>query len=239
MAGQTRTRNEAVHDDLREDILRGRWEPGQKLGFAELGATYNASVGVIREALARLVEQGLVESRPQQGFSVADLTATDLVNITELRCSIEDDALRAAIAQGTLTWESEVLAVHHRLENTPMCSPSDPSHFSREWVRAHAEFHDVLLLGGSNSRLLSIAAQLGRAVQVYCCWLTRIPDPKTRDIVAEHRAIAEATVARDADRAVELLITHIRLTADNMLDNEGRLKPVDSELSGSQLLDIG
>lgn len=236
MSTASKTRNEEVHDALRDDILWGRWRPGQKLAFAQLCSTYSVSVGVIREALARLVEQGLVDSRPQQGFSVVQMTAGDLVNLTELRCSVEDTALRSAIAQGDLGWESEVLAAHHRLDNTPMSTDDDPHHFGRDWVAAHIRFHATLISGSTNGRLTSIAEQLRRSVQVYCCWLTHVPEPGTRDIASEHRRIVEATLARDPDHAAELLVEHIRRTADLMLDDRGSLRPLDEVLDAASLI---
>ncbi len=236
MPMSAKTRNEAVHDVLRDDILTGSWRPGQKLAFAELCSRYVVSVGVIREALARLVEQGLVESRPQQGFTVAAMTAEDLVNLTELRCGVEDAAIRAAIIQGDLAWESQVLAAHHRLENTPMSSPNDPQHLAHDWVLAHMRFHTVLVSGTTNVRLTAVAEQLRRSAQLYCCWLTHVPEPGTRDIAAEHRGIVEATLARDADLAARLLVDHIRRTADLMLDDRGSLRPLESNIDASGLL---
>ena len=88
------TRNGEALIRLRADILAGRVIPGQKLAFADLCSRYGVSVGVIREALSRLVEQGLVSSTPQQGFSVAAISRTDLHHLTEARCEIESLALR-------------------------------------------------------------------------------------------------------------------------------------------------
>ena len=61
---RSETRAERIYVSLRSDILTGRLLPGQRLPFAELGTRYATSVGVLREALSRLVEQGLVQSEP-------------------------------------------------------------------------------------------------------------------------------------------------------------------------------
>lgn len=66
-----RTRTDDVHARLRADILSGRLLPGQRLKFPDLAARYEASVGVIREALIRLAERGLVRSEAHLGFQVA------------------------------------------------------------------------------------------------------------------------------------------------------------------------
>jgi DNA-binding GntR family transcriptional regulator len=70
MTDRATTRADAVHARLRADVLSGRLRPGQRLQFAELGRRYAASIGVLREVLMRLTEQGLVSAEPQIGFRV-------------------------------------------------------------------------------------------------------------------------------------------------------------------------
>src|SRR4051812_10817236 len=98
----SRTRAERVFIELRDDLLAGRWYPGQKLPFEELCAKYDASVGVIREALQRLAEQGLVLVEPNRGFRVVPVSADDLRQLTEARLQVEPATFRLAVEQGTL-----------------------------------------------------------------------------------------------------------------------------------------
>ena len=102
------------------DILAGRLTPGAKLPFAELVARYGGSTSVIREGLARLVEQGLVQAEPQHGFRVVPLSIGDLDDLTTARCELEGLVLRLSIEAGDLEWESGIVAAHHTLERTPM-----------------------------------------------------------------------------------------------------------------------
>ena len=108
-----KTRHEAVFSRLRSDILTGQLQPGSKLPFSALCEHYEVSVGVIREVLSRLLEQGLVRSMPQQGYFVTAISRSDLLHLTTARREIETLTLRLAIAEGDTTWESEVLAAHH------------------------------------------------------------------------------------------------------------------------------
>ena len=114
MAG-TATRAERVYNELRSDTLAGRWYPGQRLPFEELCGRYDASVGVMREALQRLAEQGLVLVEPNRGFRVVPVSEDDLRHLTEARLEIESLTLRLAVEQGSLEWETQVIAAHHRL----------------------------------------------------------------------------------------------------------------------------
>jgi DNA-binding GntR family transcriptional regulator len=213
-----KTRTEEAFRRLRSDILGGSLRPGQKLPFVELASTYNASVGVLREALSRLLEQGLVKSAPQQGFFVTPISRTDLEQLTEARCEIESLTLRHSIAEGGVYWESEVLAAHHRLASAPMYTDDRPIRLSEEWAEAHRVFHETLLLGCRNERLLSIATSLRASAELYRQWSA--PLDQTRDIKGEHQGITDAVLARDPDLATQRLCQHISLTSELLLAAE-------------------
>lgn len=214
------TRSEQVFAALRVDIVTGRFQPGQKLRFAELIDRYGASTSVVREGLSRLAELGLVVANPQHGFQVTPLSVNDLVDLTTARCEIEDIALRFAIAHGDLRWESELVAACHTLERTgaQLIAEDDPdrlAEISVAWASARRGYHSALLAGCPNQRLLAFAASLRDAAELYRMWMP--PLDRNVDPTIEHRACAEAALARDADRAVELLRQHVQGMADRMI----------------------
>ena len=211
------TRTSVVFDSLRADILGGRLAPAQRLPFAQLVRQFDCSVGVIREALQRLAEQGLVESEAQQGFRVVRVSVTDLLDLTEARCEIETLALRLAIAAGDVAWEAEAVAAHHVLERTPMYDPDGSPGFTEEWAAAHALFHQALLDGCHNRRVLTIATSLRDSAELYRRWSVPLGRDRKRDISGEHRALLDATIARDAATACALLRQHIQRTTDKLL----------------------
>lgn len=212
----TPTRVDRVYGALRSDILGGRQKPGSRLPFAELSARYEASMGVMREALTRLQGEGLVESEPQLGFRVVAISAENLRNLTEARCAIEALVLRSSIRHGDLAWESAVLAAHHRLDRTPQMAPDDPGRLGDEWAAAHAAFHLALLAGCPNPVLLGTAVSLRDSAELYQRW--SVPQDFTqRNIPAEHRAILDAALAHDADTSSDLLTKHIQHTTDILL----------------------
>ena len=129
-----------MYTRLRGDIVAGRLLPGARLPFAELTARYGSSTSAIREALQRLVEQGLVVSEPQLGFHIVTLSVEDLRDLTTARCEIEGLALRYAIENGDLAWESAIVAALHVLERTAVTAagPGDETRsLSDEWTAAH------------------------------------------------------------------------------------------------------
>lgn len=211
------TRAERVYAQLRADILAGRRRPGARLPFAELTTSHGASMGVVREALTRLTAEGLVDSEPQYGFRVVPLSVADLEHLTEARAAVETLVLGLAVAHGGVSWESEVLAAHHRLERTPQMAADDPGRLSDDWTAVHAGYHHALLAGCPNPRLLAIAESLRDAAELYRRWSVPLAHGR-RDIAGEHRAILDAVLAHDADAARLALGAHIRATANLLLD---------------------
>ena len=114
------TRTELVYETLRRELLNGQLPPGSKLKMIDLAERFSASQSVVREALTRLAEQGLVVATPQRGFRVRDLSVEDIAQLTEARVEIEALALRLAIRRGDIHWETSVLSTHHVLERTPV-----------------------------------------------------------------------------------------------------------------------
>lgn len=212
MTSRPRASTEEVYARVRADVLSGVYAPGERLKSTPLCEAYGASVSVIRETLSRLTEQGLVESEPRIGFRVRQVSIDDLHQLTSARIDIESLALRYSIERGDMTWESEVVAAHHRMDRTPMLTEDDPPCISDEWAAAHGCFHGALLDGAGNSWLLGMATTLRNAGEFYRRW-SQVHEPD-RDVTGEHREILEATLARDAERAVRALTQHYQHTAD-------------------------
>ena len=225
--GTATTLNEDIYWRIRGDILAGRLHPGARLSPAELREQTGVSLGVIREALTKLAEQKLVYARSGQGFSVVTLSAKELDDLTLVRTDLEVRALRLAIERGDLSWESAVVSAHHRLDRTPMRVAEDPERTSEEWAAAHAAFHEALISACQVPLLLDFCRILHAATELYRRWSGPAAAKLSaqRDVAAEHREIMNAAVARDAERATELLAEHYRRTQQILLA-AGFIEPV-------------
>ena len=207
MATTSVTRTEQVYEILRGELLNGALHPSQKLKMVELTVRFGVSQSVVREALTRLTEQGLLVASPQRGFRVRDLSIEDIAELTETRIQVESLALRLAIERGDLQWETGILAAHHRLERTPVIR--DDGTVSEDWTLQHRDFHQALLAGCGNRRLESVANSLRDSAELYRRWYWVLTDDHQRDLAREHRQLRELALARDADRALEVLTEHI------------------------------
>jgi DNA-binding GntR family transcriptional regulator len=131
------TRGEEVYDVLRSQLLNGVLRPGQKLRMVELAGRFGVSQSVVREALTRLGERGLVVASPQRGFRVRELSVADIAELTELRVEIETVALRLAIDAATSSGRRALSRLftssnaHLRRRGVGSSTPRLPSRFDR------------------------------------------------------------------------------------------------------------
>ncbi|WP_315807229.1 MULTISPECIES: GntR family transcriptional regulator [unclassified Bradyrhizobium] len=200
---------QTVYEQLRASLLTGLYRPEEKLKISELGSAFSVSTGAIREALARLTAEGLVTAMPQRGFRVAPVSVADLRDLTDMRIEIETKCLRRAIANGDLSWETAIVAAHHRLAATPIAA-ADGS-FSPVWIVAHGEFHAALAQACGSAWMMRVRDLLFAHNERYLD-LARKTDRGNRDAAREHRELMEAALARDTERAVSAMTEHIDKT---------------------------
>ena len=209
-AGSSLTQD--VYERLRADVLACRLLPGTRLRIGELCAQLGVSLSAVREALARLTSEELVVAEPQRGFRVAPISSAELADVTQVRIRIECACLDLAVARGDLAWETALVAALHRLSRTPEWEAGGAPRMNEVWSAAHAEFHSVLASGCGSPWLLRLRRILYDQSERYRRLSVPLAD-SSRDVAGEHKAIADATLARDAARATALLAEHLSLTA--------------------------
>jgi DNA-binding GntR family transcriptional regulator len=153
-----------------------------------------------------------------QGYSVASLSQRDLADLVQARVEIESLALRLSVEHGDMAWEANAVASHHVLERTTFAESADGVLPSREWVRAHSDFHHALIAGCPNERLLNYATNMREEALFYQMWSIARKREPDRDGAAEHRALLAAAVNRNVGQAYELIRDHLMHTARLVLD---------------------
>jgi DNA-binding GntR family transcriptional regulator len=212
--------SERVYTALRTSLLHGEVAPGQPLRPQELADRHGVSLAVAREALLRLVGEGLADRLPNRGFAVPALDAERWQQLAVARAVMEPAMLRMSIERADLDWEVRVRAAHHRLAGTPTHDSPDDAHFSDAWSAAHRDFHRTLLEACGNDVLLDVFDRLWTTGELARRWSGNLAP--VRNAVGEHRALEEAALARDADLAVELLTRHLLGTARALVrDQDG------------------
>lgn len=200
-----------VHTRLRTAIMTGKHNAGERLLPSELAKQYGVSPSVVREALTRLSEQRLAIATPNRGFYVAQMTVADMHELVEVRVINEVAALRLAVENGDVTWESGVIAAFHEMKSYEIDTD--------EWFDSHRRFHIALLAACGNDRLLSLCVDLIEIGDLYLRWARQIAAGSSVKEVwaeraphAEHVAIMEAALARDPELAGAQYRAHLQLT---------------------------
>lgn len=201
-------------EQLRNDILSGGLRPEERLRIQALSERYNIGATAIREALSRLVTDGLVESEDQRGFCVAPVSHDELVDLTQTRVEVEQLALRRAMGHGDVEWESNLLSCFHRLSRAD--APTSPDKHAA-WAQVHRQFHEALIQGCRSPWTMRLCRLLYDKSERYRNLAEHHTQPEGRDIPGEHRALMDAAMARDAETACRLLSEHFWETTNIIL----------------------
>jgi len=216
-AANARTLANQAQDLLRRDILSGTLAPGERLRTKDLQARYGLGLSPLRESLQRLSAEGMVVNDAQRGFAVAPVSVAELRDLTVARTALESTMLPMAMQLGGADWEGDIVAAFHRLSRTPL--PNDPAAMADAslWELRHRSFHHALVAGCGSPWLLRLHGQLVDQSERYR--KIRIlhhleSQAQVRDVNAEHQAVMEAVLRRDAAQAVALMTQHLVATSD-------------------------
>ena len=207
----TQSTTQRAYLALRDAILSGEIAPGEKLKVESLKATYATGASPVREALSLLTSDQLVDRRDQRGFRVAHASKDQFEEILNLRCKLEDLALRTSLEKASKQWEDDLVLTHHymsRAQDEPV------SVFEAQ----HKAFHMALLSACESPILLRFCDQLYSLNVRYRNLAGKSKDYAKRDVEEEHNDIFHAAINRDADRASDLLLSHYRITGSYLVD---------------------
>lgn len=206
------TLSNQAYERLKKDIVHGRLAPNTRLAVRRLSDNYDIGASPIREALHRLVGEGMVVAIGQRGFRAAPIALTDLQDLTQTRTMLETEALRQSIRNGGDAWEADVVATYYQLSKLEG-GPGPISDFL-EWERRNQAFHRALVAACDSrwlQRFLGILHDQHRRYR----YLSIQSDTK-RDVANEHAALRDAVLDRDEEMAVQILTSHIKRTADTL-----------------------
>lgn len=192
-------------------IVTGTLKPGEKLKIEGLRTRLDTGASPIREALSLLTSDNLVERIDQRGFRVAPTSQSNFEEILELRCDLEDRALRKSIANRNEEWEEYVVLCHHRM--TRAKQSDDPA-----FEALHKAFHMALLMRCDAPILMKFCSQLYDLNIRYRYLAGSALNYTKRDVSSEHEAIMQAAISGEAESATEQLLTHYRKTGAFLAD---------------------
>jgi DNA-binding GntR family transcriptional regulator len=190
-----------IHAAIRRDIVILRLRPGERLSENELALRFGTSRAPVREALIRLVEEGLIEVQPQRGSFVSRISLAAMRRARFVREALEVAIVRRAAVRGlSAAAKEQMLATLAEQESVQ----SDPERFTL----ADDAFHRALADDVGISQLWSVLEREKSQFDRIRFLSLPIVTP-VASLIAQHRAILAALLDRDPQAAEEAMRIHL------------------------------
>lgn len=203
---------EKAYQQLRLAIVECRLAPGQRLTESSIAGQLRVGKTPAREALRRLVLEGLVRVTPRHGYAVAPITLRDVQELFELRMMVEPAA--AALAAGKI--ETGALAHLKKLSRVNYSRGGRDS--VRKFVRANTELHTQIALLSGNQRIAQLVNQLLSESERLINFGALL-HPQSEQTADEHQRLFKALVSGDARSARQIAEEHIRSTRHMLVES--------------------
>jgi DNA-binding GntR family transcriptional regulator len=202
-------RSDLAYDAIRESIASGRIKPGEWLRQEVLAQELAISQPTIREALSRLVAEGLAVQVPYKGVKSISLPREDLEDVFETRAALQGLAMERASRCIT---SKNLARMRELLPHTVMSS--DPNSADKAW-EANREFHWIAIRASRRRHLIRLLGQLWDLTNPYLliCRGTEVEQTEASQMeLLDHTQILEALEARDGKKARKLTERHLLRT---------------------------
>lgn len=216
-------------DQVREDIIARiqarKLTPGERIDEDEIRERLGLSSTPIREAIIALEAQGLVERRPRAGVYVTALDLGAFVQLLEAHAEAEGALAYRAARRATPAQITRLEAALAACEDFAASSGS-----GAEYYDLNLAFHHALFACAGNDWLSQSALRSGNILLGYLFARHCLPGEAARS-AAEHREIAEAVVAGGATQARQLMIAHVLMKDEQILDVFNQVSPAPPQRS--------
>lgn len=200
VAASSRLLREAIHDELRSDILACRLAPGADLREAELAERFKVSKSPVRDALMRLEREGLVITLPRQGYRVAPVSRADVEDMFHLRALLESACVERIVRR----------ASDEQLQSLDAYRAYEADDWPGGFIEYNRSFHRRLAELAANGRMRDYLAELiDQMERVVLLSVNNVKQNKHQVLVNEHAAMVDALQARNARQAQKLAARHI------------------------------
>lgn len=193
---------EYLAEQLRDAVMTGALPPGTQLGEADLAERFEVSRGPLREAMQRLVSEGLLHAITNRGVFVSELTAADVRDVYHTRSVIERGALEIVLEERR---EETYHALGQPLEAMRAAAEQGDGSAMSD---ADLQFHDALVDSSASPRLQRAMRTLLVETRM-CLGALEVTYPDLWAQVREHEELREAIVGEPAARVKALLVAHL------------------------------
>ncbi len=194
---------DAIFDTMRQAIIMGELKPGERLMEIQLSDKMGVSRTPVREAIRKLELEGLVVMLPRKGAHVAELSLKDIMDVLEIRGSLDSLATRLATHRMNKTDLKELNSILLQFEQYMEKDNMEGL------ITKDVEFHELIYKIAKNDKLVQIASNLKDQIHRFrVVYLKDFSSPK--ELVKEHRDIFNALKNGDESKAGQIAALHIK-----------------------------
>jgi DNA-binding GntR family transcriptional regulator len=205
------SQGEVAYAKLRRCIIRCELEPGERITEAKLASETGIGKTPVREALTRLIQDGLVRSIPGHGYEVTPITLGDVQDLYNFRLIIEPAA--AQLAAGHVSATDLRRLDEFCKARLSIVDQESESHY----LQANYLFHTTIADASGNQRLgKAVRRVLEESERLF--HLSSALRKRSDDIAHEHTDLVDALIAGDGEMARKLMQTHITASQRRALD---------------------
>ena len=208
---QRRNLGDDVYQILWSRILSRDLHPGEKLSDLKLSAELGVSRTPVREALHRLLQDGVIRAQPNRGFFVTSFSARDIDEIFEIRAALEALALRTVVTRHPDEDYSWALSELDEVARMIAIATTDDQIVAanERFLAADQGFHRFIVEHSGNERLIALVNGLWAQIAVFQKAGTHVPG-YIEVALRQHREIITLLHDGDHAEAIDRLQSHIR-----------------------------
>ncbi|MDX3807058.1 GntR family transcriptional regulator [Bosea thiooxidans] len=206
-----RTLHDEVLERVRDMIIEGRLEPGQRINEGQVGALLGVSRTPMREAIKTLASEGLVEIQPAKGAVVRKFSARDLYQVLEVLKALEQLGGQIACEQASDETIEAIHALHRRMLEYYAARER------LEYFKLNQAIHSALVAASGNQVLVEMHGTLQSRIKRLRFIGNEGPE-KWAGAVAEHEEMMAALLKRDAQALSAAIGRHMESTLTRVRD---------------------
>jgi len=199
--------SESAYAVLKHAIITLELPPGSRLGIRELRARTALGAGPLREALARLAGERLVNAASQRGFTVAPISRAELAQLAKLRAMLEAATVADAVSRGEAGWLARIeIALAAFTGEAQGVGETRP--LTEHWDYSHRSFHMTLMSGCGEPVMLDLAEAVYDRFDRY----RRLGIPQRGYLAGvkdDHAELVQCAIAGDAETARAVVVRHV------------------------------
>ncbi|MEV8466393.1 GntR family transcriptional regulator [Fluviibacterium sp. DFM31] len=207
--GARRTSVDEIFDYLHDEILSLQLRPGDKISEADIAAQFGVSRQPVRDAFSRLANLDMLLIRPQRATEVKRFSMREIEKSRFVRASVEKEVLRRASENCDAGNAAELDAALAQQEVA--IEKRDVEGFGKLDYEFHRTLCNIAKADFAFDVIMTEKAKVDRL-----CLLSLSKEDRMPELVADHRAIAEAVKAHDAERAIAAGVLHLSRLDDTI-----------------------